>query len=178
MSTNAANALVGVNGAAYKAPAGSTLPTDNTTALDAAFVDLGYVSDAGVTQKINTSTTQIKAWQNGDIVREVQTSHDLTYQFAMIETKLDTLKAFYGDDNYTAGAGTKYTVKVNGEQGVRGEWCLELLDGTNTVRVVIPDGQVTTRGDVIWKSDTVVEYDVTITCYPDANGNKAYIYGG
>lgn len=178
MTTDAANALVAVTGAAYSAPTGSTLPTDNTTAVDAAFKDLGYVSDKGVTQKINTSTTKITAWQNGDTVREVQTSHDLTYDFAMIETKAETLEAFYGDDNYTAGVGTKYTVKVNGEQGVRGCWVLEMEDGTETVRVVIPDGQVTSRGDIVWVNSAVVEYDLTITCYPDASGNKAYVYGG
>lgn len=176
--TNAANALVGVTGAVYKAPSGTTQPTDNTTALNVAYKDLGYVSDNGVTQKINTSTTQIKAWQNGDIVREVQTSHDLTYQFTLIETTSDTLKAFYGDANVT-GASPVWDVAINGQQGFRGCWVLEMEDGTNpTVRVVVPDGQVTARGDVIWKSDTVVQYDVTITCYPDASKNKAYIYGG
>lgn len=180
MSTNAANALVGVSGATFKAPKGSTLPVDNTSAIDPAFVDLGYVSDKGVTQKTNTNTQKITAWQNGDTVREVQTSHDLTFEFSMIETKQDTLKAYYGDDSYTAGTGTKFTVKVTGEQGVRGSWILELLDPNQTdpVRVVIPDGQVTARGDVVWMNSAVVEYDVTITAYPDATGVKAYIYGG
>jgi len=177
MSTNAANALVGVTGAAYSAPAGTTLPTDNTTALAAAFVDLGYISDAGVIEKQATSTTQIKAWQNGDTVREVQTDHTLTYQFAMIETKVDSLKAFYGDDKVTTGTGSNWTAEISGEQGNRGEWVFEVIDGTHTIRIVVPDGQVTAKGDVVYKSDTVLTYDVTITCYPDASGNKAYIYG-
>lgn len=176
---DAANALVGVNGACYRAVAGTSLPTDNTTALAVAFKDLGYISDKGVTQKINTNSTVITAWQNGDTVRTVQTSQDLTYEFSMIETNPETLSTFYGDDNYTAGSGTSYTVKITGEQGVRGVWTLEVEDGSNpTVRVVLPDAQVTARGDVVWVSSAVIEYDVTITAYPDGSGNKAYIYGG
>lgn len=180
MTNVAANVEVGVTGSVYSAPPASTLPTDNTSALDGAFVDLGYVSDAGVIQKTTTATTQINAWQKGDTVREIQTDHTLTYEFSMIETKAATLKAFYGDDNYTAGSGTKYTVHVTGEQGVRGCWVLEMEDPAQAepVRVVLPDAQVTARGDVVWKSDTVIGYDVTITAYPDSSGNKAYIYGG
>jgi hypothetical protein len=177
---NAANALIGVNGAVYRGAADSTLPTDNTTALDATFKDLGYISDSGVTQKISTNSTTISAWQNGDTVRTVQTSQDLTYEFAMLETTDETLSTFYGDDNFTAATASQgYIVKVTGEQGVRGTWVLEVEDGENpTVRVVLPDAQVTARGDIVWKSDTVISYDVTLTAYPDADGNKAYIYGG
>lgn len=176
MSTNAANALVGVTGAAYSAPAGTTLPTDNSTALTAAFVDLGYISDNGVTEKQATTTTQIKAW-GGDTVREVQTDHTLTYQFAMIETKSDSLKAFYGDDKVTPGTGSAYSAEISGEQGNRGPWVFEVEDGAHVTRIVVPDGQVTAKGDVVYKSDTVQSYEVTITCYPDTSGNKAYIYG-
>lgn len=177
MSTNASNALVGVTGAAYSAPVGTALPTDNTTALNVAFVDLGYISDAGVIEKQATTTAQIKAWQNGDTVREVQTDHTLTYQFAMIETKSDALKAFYGDDKVTPGVGSAYTAEISGEQGNRGPWVFSVVDGAHTIRIVVPDGQVTAKGDVVYKSDTVLTYDVTVTCYPDASGNKAYIYG-
>ena len=36
-----------VSGAVYRAALGSTLPTDATTSLDAAFKELGYVSEDG-----------------------------------------------------------------------------------------------------------------------------------
>ena len=45
---NASNVSAGkpkVAGAVYRAPKGTTLPTDATTALASAFVDMGYVSE-------------------------------------------------------------------------------------------------------------------------------------
>ena len=36
-----------VTGAVYRAPVGSTLPTDATSALNEVFKSLGYVSDGG-----------------------------------------------------------------------------------------------------------------------------------
>ena len=44
---DATNVRVGITGGLYKAPVGSTAPTDATTALDAAFINLGYVSQEG-----------------------------------------------------------------------------------------------------------------------------------
>lgn len=38
-----------IGGAVFRAPLGTTLPTDTSSALDAAFMCLGYVSEDGVT---------------------------------------------------------------------------------------------------------------------------------
>ena len=51
-NNNTANVAAGkprVNGAIFVAPVGSTLPTDASTVLDAAFINLGFISDDGVT---------------------------------------------------------------------------------------------------------------------------------
>lgn len=165
----AANVRVGVTGGVFGAPLGTALETDALSALDAAFDDLGYISDDGITQAIGTDQTEIKAWQNGDVVRKIQTSHDLTYQFAMLEESDATLIAYYG--NSADGV-----VEVRGEQGVRQSWVIEVEDGDNVLRIVIPDGQVTEREDVVFLNEEAISYGVTITCYPDADGVKAYQY--
>jgi hypothetical protein len=167
--TTASNVLVGVTGGAYVAPEGTTLPTDTTTALNAAFDEVGYISEDGVSQSISEDITDLKAWQNGDVVRKIQTSHDLTYAFTMIETSDVTLDTYYG--NYAAGA-----VEITGEQLPHKSWVLAVEDGDDDIRIVIPDGQITERGDIVYQNGDAVGYPVTITCFPDDSGNKAYLY--
>lgn len=167
--TTAANVRVGVTGGVYTAPEGTAIPTDPVSELDAAFDETGYISDAGVTQSIGEDITDLKAWQNGDVVRKIQTSHDLTYAFTMIETSEVTLKAYYG--NYAAGV-----VEINGVQLPHGPWVLSVIDGDAEIRVVIPDGQVTERGDISYVNGDAIGYPITITCFPDEDGNKAYMY--
>lgn len=171
MATTAANVRVGVTGGAFHAPLATTIPTNATSALNAAFKEVGYISEDGITQAIAADVSDIKAWQNGDVVRKVQTSHDLTFQFSMIETNAESLKIYYGDPNATISA-----VQITGDQTVREAWVLEVTDGDNDIRVVLPDAQVTERGDVTYKNDEAIAYDVTITAYPDSNGVKAYLY--
>lgn len=171
----AANVRVGVTGAVYKAATGTTLPTDVSSALDVGFEDVGYIGEDGVVTSTGTDTNDIKAWQNGETVRKVQTSHDFTLAFTMIETNAKTLELYYG--NFEAGpGGASGVVEVRSEQGWRGELVLNVVDDDQLIRIVVPDAQVTEREDVSYVNGDAIAYGVTITCYPDNTGVKAYIY--
>lgn len=165
----AAAVKVGVTGAIYGAPTGTTLPTSVSGSLNAAFLDLGYADENGIVQSINSQVTEIKAWQNADVVRKIQTSHDLTYSLTFLETSDEVLAAFFGD--YTDGV-----VQVTGDEGVRQSWVFDVQDGGDTIRIVIPDGQITERGNVSFVNADAIKYPITISCFPDASGVKAYWY--
>ena len=72
-------------GAIFRAPLGSTLPTDAKAELDAAFKALGYVSEDGLTNSNTPESDSIKAW-GGDTVATYQSSKEDTYAFTMIES--------------------------------------------------------------------------------------------
>jgi hypothetical protein len=165
----AGNVRVGVTGAVYYAPTTTTLPTSAATTLNAAFADVGYISEDGITQTMNVDVTDIQAWQNGDVVRKIQTSHDLTYSFTMMEMSAETVELFYGD--YTAGV-----TEITGTQLGNNAFVLDVIDGDHDIRIVIPDGQVTERGDIVYSGTEPIGFEVTITCFPDADGVKAYHY--
>lgn len=175
MPTTADNVRVAVTGSINKGPADTTLPEDALEALDGGFVELGYASEDGVTQAIAEDRTDIIAWQNADVVRKVRTSHDVTYAFSMLETNLDTLETYYGDGS-VSGTLADGVVEIKGDMDTRGAWVIHVIDGDQLIRIVIPDGQVTERGDVEYVSGNAIMYPVTITAYPDDDDVKAYMY--
>lgn len=173
MANDSGNVVVGkpaVTGGLLVGPEGTTLPIDATASLDVALVGVGYVSDAGLVMSINTDTTDIKAW-GGDIVRRIQTSHDVTLQCTLIETNDRSLAMYFGDDNVAAGA-----VEVTAVELPRQVIVGEIVDDTRKIRVVAPLAQVTDRGDINFTDSDAISYPVTITCYPDDSGVKVYIY--
>ena len=75
-----------ISGAIYRAPLGTTLPTDATTALDAAFKELGHVSEDGVSNSQDLSVSEIKAW-GGVIVYRSNDGFSDQFSLALIESE-------------------------------------------------------------------------------------------
>jgi hypothetical protein len=169
VALDSGNVRVGVTGVVYVAPLGTTLPTSATTTPAGGFTDVGYISDAGVTQSIAEDITDIQAWQLGTVVRRVQTSHSLTFQFEFLETNATTLAQYYG--TYASGVAS-----VTGVAGARQSWIIHVDDGTSDIRVVIPEAEISERGDTSYVNGEAVRYPVTLSAYPDDSGVKAYIY--
>lgn len=172
MANTASNVFVGVTGVVYYGDTTETLPTTLNGSV-AAFTDVGYINEDGITETQGTETNDVKAWQNGDTVRVIQTGHTLTYQFTMLETSANVQTLFYG-----GAPATNTPLEITGDQPARKKFVIVALDGTKKRLIAIPDGQITERGDVVLNSDGPASYPVTITCYPDASGNKAYVYEG
>lgn len=171
MTLDATNVEVAVTGAVYLAPLGTTLPTSSSDALDAAFKDVGYISEDGITETPEEDTQEIRAWQNGDVVRRLLTSHELQYGFAMIELNEVSLEAYYG--NYDAG-----TVRVKGQPLPRQCMVIDVIDEGKLRRRVAPIAQVVERGEVSLTNSDATGLEVTVSCYPDATAEptKVYIY--
>jgi hypothetical protein len=162
-----ANVEVMTNGWIYVAPSGTTLPATGDATLDAAFKHLGYLSEDGITESQETEQSEIVA-HNGDTVRSSQTSHNITYGFTAIETNPVTLEAYYG--HYDAGQ-----VDVTGVELGRNVWVIDVLDGDQLRRRVLPSAQVTERGEVTFSNEDPTGYEMTITGYPTADYPKVRI---
>ena len=110
-SENVSFGKPGASGAVFVAPAGTAVPTDATTALAAEFQNLGYIHEDGLVNGVETDTESVTAW-GGDMVLEDQTSFGENFTFSLIETNVDTLKLYYGDDKVTEVGGV-ITIRQN-----------------------------------------------------------------
>lgn len=184
MANNSANVVAPkpqAAGGIYVGALATALPTDSTTALAVAFKSAGYVDSGGVTETIKRTTKSITAW-GGDTVKVVQTGYEVDYQFKLIESLSSVAAGIaYGDGNVVAGAatatvGNTLAIKLASTPLGHKVYVIDMLDGDATVRIVIPDGQVTDTKGTTYDDSGAASYDVTITSYPDANGVNAYKY--
>lgn len=175
MSNNASNVSFGkpkATGAVFVAPAGTTLPTDATTALNAAFKGLGYVSEDGLVNSVETDTENVNAW-GGDLVLVGQTTFMETFMVNLIETNPEALKVYYGEDNVTVN-GDSITITQNSAQLPNVSVVFEIvLTGGRIKRIVVPNAQIVDRrGEITYVDGEPIAYPVLFQAYPDANGNS------
>ena len=165
-------------GAVYRAPLGTTLPTDASTALAGAFVELGFVSEDGVTNNNTPDSDTVKDW-GGQTVLVLQNEKPDEWTLTLIEAlNPNVLKTVYGDSRviYNEGAGT-ITVQATADQLADKVYVIDMvMKGGALKRVVIPIGSLSEVGEIVYKGDEAVGYELTLAALPDSSGVTHYEY--
>lgn len=165
MALNADNVRVGLTGRIFMAPKGTTAPTDLTTAWAAGWLDLGYMSDDGVSLEPSTDYEEINAWQSISPVRRVLTGVDFTLGFTAIELKADTVKLYFPGSTLATASGVHTLSIPAAPDPAEYAFGLEWEDGTITNRLVIPRGEVTERSAVTIGRSAAVGLEMTVSAY-------------
>ena len=163
MAVTAANVRVAVTGAVSKGLTSATPPTGTAASLTG-FTDLGGISEDGVTLALpdNGDATPIKVWQNGQTVRTVRSSsEDLpSISFTMVETSLKAVETYFGvtvTQSVSEGS-FSYSVANRGADS----YVLDVVDGSELIRVYIPQGVVASVGEITLANTDAIGYQVTI----------------
>jgi len=166
-----------VGGGVYTAPTGTSLPTTADGSLAQAFENAGYCSDDGLTHTGSPTTEQVKAW-GGDPVLCSETGKSDVYKVKFIEAMNPVvLKAIYGDENVSGQIESGITIKANNKELPERAWVVDQIwKGGVLHRTVIPRGKITEIGDVVYKDNEPVGYEVTITALSDTSNNTHYEY--
>lgn len=157
---------------------GAVLPTDPSTALDASFKSLGYVTPDGGTTSTNIAQTDLPAFGTTSPVRTLITSETLT----IVTTALETNKVTEALNTRQAlSAVTVTSAVMSTTRGAsRDALYAFVLDSKNgdgsLVRKVYPKVRVTGIGDAQLSYNGPIQSQFTLTAYADANGNSEYRY--
>lgn len=171
-------------GAIKHAPLGTTLPSLSDikvsgVTLDNAFTGDEYVSEDGLTLTPSMSTTDIKDW-SGSVVRKVLESFDGTLAWTMISTNASSLGVAFGADHVDTNAaaldhGAQTKVSLGAHLPDPQSFVFLMKDGDARIVIVVPNGQVTEVSEVTFASNAAVGWAVTLSTYPDENGESIYI---
>lgn len=173
-----------VAGAIYRAVCGDgvTIPTTVSEDLDTDLKCLGYISEDGVKHTMANSGDGIKAW-GGDTVLVPDVERTDSFQFTLLEVmNEEVLKAVYVDENVTVTAATSSAPKqisVASNSAVQPDcvWVIDMvMQGGNPKRMVIPKGAIKEIGEIVYKDDNAVGYQITVNGKADTAGNTHYEY--
>jgi hypothetical protein len=160
-------------GVFYRAPLGTTLPTNATAPLNALFVDHGWLGEEGITLTISRDITKHYAF-GSDLVKTTQGSYAESLQLSMLECDPDVLETVFGA-SVTLGVdgGGNRTIKVEhrSKQLPRSAFVIHTVDGNKTRRLVIQEGAVVDVADISYVHNDLLKYTITIDCYKPASGN-------
>lgn len=158
----------------FVAPYGTDLPTDNTSELDDAFKNMGFMGDGGFTFS-NSVTTNTGYDANGDSIATSTSEITKTMNCVFREIKKDGMQVVYGSENVTDTGGV-LTIHDKGPNSEVYSGVIEILmtDGRHD-RKVIPQFVPNSLGDETIVSSELIGKDVTSTVLKDGTIDGYYV---
>lgn len=164
----------GVVGYAYRVDLPAVMPTSTTATVPASADDVGYISEDGLTISTERDTETIKDW-NLDDVRAMLTEHSATVSFALINWSIEALRAYFGPSNVD-DSGEEIVVRINSRSIPASGWIFNMKDLDVKRRVVIPNAELTSQGEIVLKKGEATQLEIELTPLVDDKGEKIYIY--
>ena len=162
---------VGVTGGSFWAPLGSTMPTLMEAWPDD-FTSFGYLNEDGLEEEPDADSQSFTAWQALSPVRVEVTSEVWTMKFTSIETNYSSVSAYYRAqrEDFTEESGVVILNQKGKPKRDLRCYGFDIIDGTKHRRFIMPEAEVTDRGSVVYKSDELTAYELTVTAYPGPDG--------
>lgn len=178
MAVDSSKIKIAGSGAVWYAPAGTTLPTDSTTALASGFVNVGYLDD-GFELAQDLKTKEVTGWQNLDVLRLIPTQLSRHVKFEGIETNKTSVQLAWGGATVTVGAGSVYSLTLPASQATQ-EFVvvLDWNDGSVSQRIVIKRAVFKALPTIKFSRMDRIGYNMDIQALTPSDGTPAIaIYG-
>jgi hypothetical protein len=166
-------------GLIWMAATGSTAPSDGSSALAAAWKNMGGIAETGITVKQATSTVKKKFYGSPAVQRTLVTDQEYTIDVSYGETNARVIEVAFRKalNSITPTAVTGAFATTAGTY-VRQLYALvaDMVDGVNRMRLYFPSVEVTGQGDIKVANSADLQWQVTLSAYPDTSGNAIYPY--
>ncbi|MFD4523249.1 phage tail protein [Streptomyces sp. NPDC058470] len=169
---------MGVKGTFYVAPVGTTAPTDPYSSWGVGWIDLGYVTEDGLTESLNENRTELKAWGYSGAVRTQVTDRAATFKITFMQTNAWTLALYYGidlADMTSSGSGSTQFLAFEEPQTPEPLYYalgMDVIDDDKPNRIIVARAEVTTKGDRTYKADTNQAFELTFSSLTAPNGGS------
>ncbi len=165
-------------GTVWVAPEGTTLPTNASDELDAAFVSLGYISEDGVEEAHSLNSETVKDYGK-TVVLVIDGGDDVTVSYTPIEYTNPAVQSdMYGDDHVETNEDkTLKSVEITDDfKEVKSYVFEHVLSNGVIERDVVPRGKVTGIDTNTYSASAALGPKTTITPMADDSGVKIYKY--
>lgn len=171
MALDADQVVIAGNGAVWVAPEDTALPTDIATALNVAFVELGFLSEDGVTWNDGKTIEGVPAWQSFYDIRKYVTEKTMGLEMVLRQWNKNNIKLAFGGGTVTAVTGPPayYRFEPPAPESIDYRvLVIEWQDGLEKFRLVVPKGMVT--GEVSTQLARTTPADLPLTFEPVPEG--------
>lgn len=162
------------SGHIYVAPTGTALPT-TLASLSGSYVELGYVTEDGVTMTPSVEFNDIRMWQSINPVKKALESGNFTMEFAMGQVNQQTMSLYFFGGEWVLSGGIGRLDFSSTPAIDERVFILDWEDDEgDTNRLVLPRAVVTEREGVqLTRSDATV-LGITLEALDD-NGLYGYL---
>jgi hypothetical protein len=175
MATNPENVLVASGGSVHVAPVGTTLPTTVGASLNAAFVDLGYVGEDGVSVAASVDVTDVLAFQTLLPIRKIVTARTVDLSMVLREwTEQSLLLAFGGGEVSEAGGEYTYTPPLAGDALYERAMVISWQDGAKNYRLVVERGVVAESVETTLARTAAADLPITFSVLASADDEAGW----
>jgi len=168
---NSAEFAYAGSGEIYLAPVGTAMPAAETTALNAAFLGLGYTTEDGVSIQPSTEMNEVRSWQSAYATDRRVNTRALTVSATMQQLNSVIFKATFGGGSFALGTGT-YTYTPPAEAFIDYyAMIVHWADGADLTRLLVPKVLVSEPGALQLQRATPSSIQLTFGLITTGVGN-------
>jgi hypothetical protein len=177
MAIDAGEVVVGSGGKVFIGPVGTAEPNTPTEALNAAFKDLGYISEDGITASFGVSVEDINAFQSLLPIRRVVTGRTADLSFVCRQWNADTFSLALGGGSFDETGGNYIFYPPANNDGLS-EFAavIEWNDGSKNYRLIVRRCVVVESVETQIVRNAAADLPITLSILGSENTDAWYLF--